>query len=63
MSTAHVICECGALYKRSESPPGPPDADAFACAICGHTLEVFMDLPRPNYRLMSGPSRNPAPTQ
>jgi hypothetical protein len=47
MTTSQVICQCGALYERTEFHKAPR-ADSFICTGCGHTLEVFSDCEWPN---------------
>jgi hypothetical protein len=59
MTTSQVICQCGALYERTEFNAAPREADDFVCPACGHTLEIFTSAKAPHYRLISGPLRKP----
>jgi hypothetical protein len=59
MTTSQVICQCGALYERTEFHKAPRAADSFICPGCGHTLEVFSDVKAARYRLISGPPQKP----
>jgi len=59
MTTSHVICECGALYERTEFHSAPREADSFVCPACGHTLEIFSDTKVPRFRLISNPPQKP----
>jgi hypothetical protein len=61
MTTSQVICQCGALYERTEFHEATREADSFVCLSCGQTLEIFSDLKAPRYRLISGPLRKPEP--
>ena len=43
---SQVICECGALYERTEFHSAH-ETDSFDCPSCGHTLEMFSDVKAP----------------
>ena len=59
MTTSHVICQCGALYERTEFDSARREADSFVCPVCGHTLEIFSDTQAARYRLISNPPQKP----
>ena len=57
MATSQRICQCGAVYERTETHEATVEAGSFDCPVCGHTLEVFSDMSAPRYRLLSRPTR------
>ena len=59
MTTSQVICQCGALYERTEFNAEPRQSDEFVCPACGHTLEIYTSAKAPHYRLISVPPQKP----
>lgn len=57
MAISQVICECGAIYQRTDREIRT--TDGFSCAVCGHSLERFAQVKAPSYRLIVGPIRMP----
>ena len=50
-----VICDCGAVYERTEIERPFRDSDRQACSCCGRTLESWDSHRIPSFRLISGP--------
>jgi len=61
MATGNRTCECGAVYRRTESLASMREIDSFECAVCGTTLESWNTAWVPTYRLVVGPT-NVGPT-
>jgi hypothetical protein len=59
MTTGNRTCECGAIYRRTESPAPAREIDSFECVICGATMESWNSAWVPTYRLIAGPIRKP----
>ena len=50
-----VICDCGAVYERTEIERPFRDSDRQACSCCGRILESWDSHRIPSFRLISGP--------
>jgi hypothetical protein len=59
MADAKRTCECGAVYRRTESLASAREIDSFECAVCGVTMESWNTAWVPAYRLIIGPVRKP----
>jgi hypothetical protein len=51
----HRSCECGAVYRRTESMAKAREISSFECEVCGETLETWNTAWVPTYRLIAGP--------
>jgi hypothetical protein len=59
----HRSCQCGAVYRRTETMAKSRVIASFECAVCGSTLESWNMAWVPTYRLIAGPVRLPEERQ
>lgn len=59
MADGNRTCECGAVYRRTESLISAREINRFVCAVCGVTMESWNTAWVPTYRLVVGPIRKP----
>jgi len=52
---SQVMCECGAVYERTETKLTVRDNDSFDCRICGKELESWNGSRIPSFRLIKQP--------
>jgi hypothetical protein len=52
-----VICDCGAVYERTEEKVIFRDIDAFECLSCGKTLEIWSSSRIPLFKLIKEPEK------
>jgi predicted SprT family Zn-dependent metalloprotease len=48
-------CQCGAVYRRTESTAPDRQASSFECSLCEATLETWNTASVPTYQFLSGP--------
>jgi hypothetical protein len=54
MTNGRRSCECGAVYRRSESVASARQINSFECAICGAIMESWNTDREAIYRLIIG---------
>lgn len=59
----HRSCQCGAVYRRTESMADSREICSFECSVCRATLESWNTAWVPAYRLIARPIRVPEQTR